>query len=506
MNKSLSQALVKSQDYYRSGNSNAAIQQCRKLIKRFSKNVEPYLLLAKIYQSQGHIALVFDVLASAHQKMPNDLSLKLSYGDVCMQSGKYVLASKVYREGMREQPKQSAWCLRLAMALQKSQKTMDESIAIYNNLIAQQPSEAIYYYNLGTVLKREHKFDDTIIAYRQAVIHAPEDMQYRMSLCNLLFEMTRFGEAIIEGEELLKRNNNMPEVLGILYYSHKKLANYPDSLKFAKRLIAVEGSNADSLGALASAQIAVKEYTQAIKTCQSALEKTPTSRRVLADQAIALSFDRQMQAAQHIFDIDKLLNITEISTPNEYENIDSFNQAIVHHVENHPTLRFDGLNHTCLGGTTSDEVFVSPLGPIQQLKDKILMAINQYRDSLLTDESHPWLANLPEQEKLNLSGWVIRLRAQGYQQGHIHPTAWISGVYYVRLPPVSEKNPDEGGIEFGRAPSYYQDGNQGTTKIVRPVGGTLVLFPSYFYHRTIPFDAAAERFTLAFDFRKSDFT
>ena len=506
MNRSLSQALVKVQDYYRSGNSNAAIQQCRKLIKRFSTSAEPYLLLAKIYQSQGHIALVLDVLASAYQKIPNNLSLKLSYGDVCMQAGKYVLASKIYREGMREQPKQLEWCLRLAAALQESQKTIDDAIAIYQNLIVQQPSEAVFYYNLGTALKRQHKFDDTIKAYQQAVTHAPENLQYRMSLCNLFFEMTRFDEAIIEGDELLKRNESMPEVLDVLYYSHKKLANYQESLHFAKRLIVVGGSNANSLGALASAQIAMKEYAQAVETCQIALAETPTNRRILADQTIALSFDNQVQAAQHIFDIDKLLSITEISTPNGYENIDRFNHAIVHHIETHPTLRFDGLNHTCLGGATSDEVFVSPLGPVQQLKDKILTAVNQYRNSLLLDTSHPWLANLPEQEKLNLSGWVTRLRTQGYQQGHIHPTAWISGVYYVCLPPVSEKNPEEGGIEFGRAPSYYQGGDQGATKVVRPVGGTLVLFPSYFYHRTIPFDAAAERFTLAFDFRKSDFS
>jgi hypothetical protein len=30
----------------------------------------------------------------------------------------------------------------------------------------------------------------------------------------------------------------------------------------------------------------------------------------------------------------------------------------------------------------------------------------------------------------------------------------------------------------------------------------LVLFPSYFYHRTIPFDSDHERVTIAFDFRQ----
>jgi tetratricopeptide (TPR) repeat protein len=506
MNTALSKALKKVQDSYRSDNKMSAVQQCRKLIKRFSKDAEPYIFLATIYQSEGKVALALDVLESAYKKMPKNLSLKLRYGDMCMRAGQYIRASKVYRGGVKEQPEQLAWSLRLAVALQESQQTIDEAIEIYKNLIAQQPNDAALYYNLGTALKRQHKFDETVDAYRKAVAYAPDDTQYRMSLCNLYFEMTRFDEAVIEGEELIKRNKNMPEVLGILYYAHKKLANYTESLQFAERLVDVDEGSADSMIALASAQIAVKKYANAIETCSIALEKAPTNRRVLADQSIALSFDKKIKEARHIFDVDKLLNITTVNTPSGYESIESFNQAIIDHVERHPTIRFDGLNHTCLGGTTSDEIFVSPMGPVEQLKNEILSAVNQYRHALVFDESHPWLANLPEQMQLNLSGWVTRLRAQGYQQGHIHPTAWISGVYYVNLPPISKETPEAGGIEFGRAPSYYPDGDQGATKIVRPVGGTLVLFPSYFYHRTIPFDADTERFTLAFDFRKSDFT
>lgn len=504
MNTALSKALKKVQDSCRSDNKMPAVQQCRKLIKRFSKDVEPYLLLASIYQSEGNVALALDVLSSAYQKMPKNLSLKLRYGDMCMQAGQCVRASKVYREGVTAQPDQLAWRIRLAAALQESQKTTDEAIQIYQNIIAQQPSNAVLHYNLGTALKRQHKFNETVVAYREAVFYAPEEIEYRMSLCNLLFEMTKFDEAVVEGEELLKRKKNMPEVLDMLYYCHKKLANFPESLRFAEHLTDIDKNSPNSMSALASAQIAVKQYSNAAETCRLALEKTPTNRRLLADQSIALSFDKKIKEARHIFDVDKLLNITTIDIPSDYESIEVFNKAIIDHVEGHPTIRFDGLNHTCLGGTTSDEIFVSPLGPIEHLKNKILEAVTQYRHSLFFDESHPWLANLPEQDKLNLSGWVTRLRTQGYQQGHIHPTAWISGVYYVHLPPISKEAPTAGGIEFGRAPSYYPDGNQGATKLVRPIGGTLVLFPSYFYHRTIPFDADTERFTLAFDFRKND--
>lgn len=37
------------------------------------------------------------------------------------------------------------------------------------------------------------------------------------------------------------------------------------------------------------------------------------------------------------------------------------------------------------------------------------------------------------------------------------------------------------------------------TRKIQPVAGMMLLFPSYFWHRTIPFDSAQERLSIAFD-------
>jgi len=507
MNTALSQLLLKAEKYYRSGDVSAAIQQCQKAIKRFAKYAEPYLLMANLQQSQGRMDVALDVLETACQKTSGNYSLKLKYADACMQLGKYSRASIVCREGMRQQPRNITWSMRLAAALQESEKTIEEAITTYHKIALANPNEAVVDYNLGTALNRQHNFEETVIAYRQAVAKAPYDIEYRMGLCNMLFEMTNFDEAVVECEKLLAIKAGIPETLGMLYYCHKKLSNYNESLIYAQLLVKATGQTNESMGALASAQIAVKNYHEAVKSCDIALKKSPASRRVLADKTIALSLSDKKSKAKKLFDIEKLLYITQVDMPEDYGNIGQFNQALVNHVEAHPTLRFDGLNHTCLGGATSNEIFASPLGPVQHLKERIFSAVNRYRESLINDPAHPWLSNLPAQSDLNLSGWVTRLRTQGYQQGHMHPTAWISGVYYINLPPIDSDNPDSGGIEFGRAPSYYPDGgDQGEVKVIRPEGGTLVLFPSYFYHRTIPFNASAERFTLAFDFRTKAFS
>jgi hypothetical protein len=48
---------------------------------------------------------------------------------------------------------------------------------------------------------------------------------------------------------------------------------------------------------------------------------------------------------------------------------------------------------------------------------------------------------------------------------------------------------------------FYACEDQHALLPIKPREGMIVLFPSYFYHRTIPFESAEERITLAFDFR-----
>ena len=93
--------------------------------------------------------------------------------------------------------------------------------------------------------------------------------------------------------------------------------------------------------------------------------------------------------------------------------------------------------------------------------------------------------------------WSVRLSDGGYQPNHVHDRAWISSAYYVSvLPAERPKNPRAGQLKFGepnRAPAGC-----GPEKFIEPQPGLLVLFPSYMWHGTVPFEGA-ERLSAAFD-------
>ena len=80
----------------------------------------------------------------------------------------------------------------------------------------------------------------------------------------------------------------------------------------------------------------------------------------------------------------------------------------------------------------------------------------------------------------------------------------MSGVYYVQIPDVvTAGNAGEAGfIKFGPPvadPPEAQAADTPVAKALRPEPGMIVLFPSYYWHHTIPFESGEDRICVAFD-------
>lgn len=154
-------------------------------------------------------------------------------------------------------------------------------------------------------------------------------------------------------------------------------------------------------------------------------------------------------------------------------------------------------------GDQTGDIFLDPKGAFAALRDQVRLAAENYTRKLSREAIHPFLANpMPSTE---LVGWATVMRSQGHQSAHIHPTAWLSGVYYVTVPDLVKRgdNAHKGWIEFGRPPEHYPIKVDPDVTFIEPVEGKLTLFPSYLYHRTVPYEDDAMRISIAFDFDTS---
>jgi hypothetical protein len=114
---------------------------------------------------------------------------------------------------------------------------------------------------------------------------------------------------------------------------------------------------------------------------------------------------------------------------------------------------------------------------------------------------HPFVASRPRHYVID--GWAVVSGAGGYHEPHIHPHAWMSGVYYVVRPEISRAaDTDRGWLRVGPPPKTGLTPECGwQQRIVEPEPGNIVLMPAYFYHDTRPLGVDQERICVAFDVR-----
>ncbi len=92
---------------------------------------------------------------------------------------------------------------------------------------------------------------------------------------------------------------------------------------------------------------------------------------------------------------------------------------------------------------------------------------------------------------------------------HTHPNNYLSGVYYVRVPPggdtVSFHDP-RGQLNV-IAPRVRRPNNHNSSQINIPVKeGRLIVFPSWFKHSVLPNMGDGERISISFNIMFSSFT
>ena len=140
----------------------------------------------------------------------------------------------------------------------------------------------------------------------------------------------------------------------------------------------------------------------------------------------------------------------------------------------------------------------NPSEAVEALEWHLRTIIDGHLAGLEGDENPAYMRAIPRSYVLDL--WITVLSEQGHQLSHIHPTGWLSGVYYVRVPGITASADDHAGwIEFGRPSDDVPTIFEPRVRLIAPEEGMVALFPSYLFHRTIPFAGPGKRISIAFD-------
>ncbi len=266
----------------------------------------------------------------------------------------------------------------------------------------------------------------------------------------------------------------------------------------AERALQTMPHDASARSLLAAAELGVGDARCALTHCEALLTRAPTNQYLIALQTTAMRLLGDERYAQ-LCDYRNLVLPLPLEAPKPWTDVATFLRDLkgsldrLHDPDGHALL-FQSLRH---GTETTGDLTRSAEEPIRALFQAFAAPIERYlehigrgTDPLRGRNSGRWRFN---------GSWSVRLRNQGFHMSHVHPRGWISSAFYIELPDLmAEARTDEGVLDFGR-PGILTTPALESEYAVRPAVGMLVLFPSYFWHSTVPFASAQPRLTVAFD-------
>ncbi|MGE0667598.1 MAG: putative 2OG-Fe(II) oxygenase [Sphingomonadales bacterium] len=276
-----------------------------------------------------------------------------------------------------------------------------------------------------------------------------------------------------------------------------KLGRQDEAVAAFRQAIEREPRYGDPYYDLGNLYLAQGKADEAIAVFDACMAARGRDFHALAYQAHALAEAGRTDEAGRLLDFDAYVKTQSFDPPDGFGDITAFNKAIGRYIKTHPTLQGNVMSTE--NGKHTGELIKPPLGPMEGMVGRIDEAVRWYKSQLPDDASHPAVRWAPE--RWRLTAWGVVMHDKGHERPHIHPNGWLSGVFYLQLPAVvrDPARRPEGWLEFGKPTRHLNVSRGFDVRQYQPAYGQMFLFPSYFYHGTVPFRSDERRICIAFD-------
>lgn len=482
---------------FQSGDDASALDLFRTAVAFEPDDAESLTNLANIHAAQGDANLAATTYAAAILANPQYADAPFNLAILMDAAGRHAEALETFDRALELRPGHAATLAGKGNAL-KALKRLDDAKVAYEAALARNPSLAEARTNLAAVLQELGDFEGAAREAKRAFEIDPDLLEAEYNHAIALQELGQYEEAIKRYRHVLHHAPEFAPCALNIGYGLQKIGNLDEAAEAFEQAIAIDPDFAKAHVNLADLRLQQGDPDGALKVCDAFLQEHPGQTDLLAFRSMSLWDDGREDEARTLTDFERFVRPEHITPPTGFGDLETFNNALCEHVLAHPTLTLSPQSHATRNGKHSGELLSDPKGPIAGLEAEIFRLAGDYRDNLGSG-GHPFVARAPKD--WTLSVWGVVMESAGHQIPHIHPAAWLSGVYYPKLPEIvgDDAGGKAGWIEFGRPPEHFHNARAPETLSVRPEPGMMVLFPSYFYHHTVPFEADGMRISIAFD-------
>ena len=372
------------------------------------------------------------------------------------------------------------------------------AIEAYRKAIELEHNYAAAHAGLGEALLQIGAFEDALESFDTSILLDPSHKPTLVKRAEVLRRLKYFSEAIIAYREIFSQPSDKAFLAQYIGFCHVEDGNDINALTEFKAALRLQPDMVDSALGAAGCLMRQGDLETAAVRLDTVLKHTPGHTQALAYRTILHQLAGEKDKAAQITNLNRDISIVELPLPEGQIDRLSYTSDLSEALNINPTLQTDPPAKSTRGGQQSGELSIFDNPIVEGFVSTLHQFLQEYLASLTPRPDHPYSRAKPN--KFRLDCWSTILNAEGYQLPHTHPSAWLSGVYYVQLPPEI-KSTDEthaGWIEFG-ASGYGLPDHSGPLRLITPKVGHMVLFPSYFLHRTVPFHSETPRISIAFD-------
>jgi tetratricopeptide (TPR) repeat protein len=505
------------------GESEAAVAQLQRAVELAPENNDFLINLGIVATNAGRFDVAEDALARAIRAAPGVARAWSSMAHLERRRGNSETAVQLYRRAIEADPEDVRSRHNLATLLREADRR-EEALAETQAAVASMPlppeTATLHAHLLGDLDRTE----EAVKAYRDIVAHAPEAVDAHETLARLLPQLGRGGEALDAYRRALAQQPQSPPLWGSALRSAFAVRDYAQLADWAAQAERAIGPHPEVRIARGAALSRLGDQAQAVAILRSVVADAPdngSARQHLAHclvaagdakaaEAHALAASRiepHNQAPWALLTVIwRLLNDTREAWLADYQRLvmpidldaaPGFFEELAGRLTELHTTREHPADQSLRGGTqTRGHLFERRDPLIERLTAQIRNGVLNRLRQLPDDPKHPFLSR--KSGDIRFSGsWSVRLRSEGFHISHIHQEGWMSSALYVSLPPEVGQG-EAGALAFG-VPDAALGLDLAPRRIERPQVGRLVIFPSYLWHGTLPFESEHPRLTVAFD-------
>lgn len=371
------------------------------------------------------------------------------------------------------------------------------AIDAYREALKRNPGDLYSHKNLNSLLWQQDQLDDYLRSYTDALESDPEAELLRIAYAVALNQKDDHEEA----ERVLREGFQFAESSALksqLAYTLEMQGRWKEALLLHEGAVNTPGNLPNYQISYGRALLACQRPDEALEQIKNGAVLMPFNQRALAYMGLCwrlLDDERD----EILNDYESMVVPYDPPVPEGYGSAAEFNQSLQTVLERlHIGLRHPS-DQTLRGGSqTSGNLFDYRDPEIQALVASLRPCIEDYIGRFPQNNEHPLYKRRTGDYEFSAS-WSVRLANCGFHTMHTHPLGWISSAYYVQVPAVvAEGDKHGGGIKFGEPDIDIGEIGE-ARRIIQPAAGRLVLFPSYMWHGTVPFDSDEPRMTAPFD-------